>query len=106
MVQANQAPTAQIASAGARVIIHYKDSEISASARQKTLFNLLSDGGRYTTRQMSKLAPVSSPTKEIHRFRNRGINVCDEWAEATKTIPRHKRYWIDLSECKKEVQDE
>ncbi len=93
------APTAPKQSAGARSIVHYKGTKKLTSTRQKALLSLLSDGSRYTTRQMSKLAPISSPTKEVQRFRDRGINVQDEWVEATKTIPRHKRYWINPSNC-------
>lgn len=96
------APESLRGSARADITVHHKGTKKVTSTRQKALLSLLSDGSRYTTRQMSKLAPISSPTKEVQRFRDRGINVQDEWIEATKTIPRHKRYWINPSDCKEE----
>ncbi len=95
----NITPTTQDETAGADIITQDKGNKELSSTRQKALFSLLTDGGKYTTRQISKLTPVSSPTKEVQRFRNRGIYVQDEWVDATPTIPRHKRYWIDPADC-------
>ncbi len=102
MTQTQQAPTTPRETAGANLTTGYKGTKNITSKRQKSLLCLLSDGGKYTTRQISKLTPISAPTKEIQRFRDRGINVQDEWVEATPTTPRHKRYWIDPKECSNE----
>ncbi len=99
MTKKRTAPTTQKETAGARSSVHHKGTKKVTSTRQKALLSLLSDGSRYTTRQMSKLAPISSPTKEVQRFRDRGVIVQDEWVEATPTTPRHKRYWIGPKEC-------
>ncbi len=94
MTEKIKAPTTPRERAGAKSSVQHEDTTKIKSTRQKALLSLLSDGNRYTTRQISRLTPISAPTKEVQRFRDRGINVLDEWVEATPKIPRHKRYWI------------
>ena len=94
-----QAPETQNESAGARSIVHYKGTKLSLSKLQYSLFILLSDSNRYSSHQIMKHIHTSDPRKEVQYLRRKGINVQDEWIKATKTIPRHKRYWIDSDEC-------
>ncbi|MFR9536853.1 MAG: hypothetical protein SNF97_08905 [Rikenellaceae bacterium] len=99
MKKIHQAPEAQSESAGARLIVHYKGTQISLSKLQCLLFLLLSNGKKYSSHKIMQIIHTSDPRKEVQYLRRKGINVQDEWIAQTAKIPRHKRYWIDPKEC-------
>ncbi len=69
---------------------------------QNALFILLSDGEKHSSHKIMQQIHTSDPRKEVQYLRRKGIDVQDEWVEATQKIPRHKRYWIDPKECSNE----
>ncbi|MFR9543522.1 MAG: hypothetical protein SNH27_15915 [Rikenellaceae bacterium] len=101
MTQRQQAPTTLRETAGASITVRYKDSEILLSKLQRAFFITLSNGQRHSSHKLMQQLHTSDPRKEVQYLRRKGINVQDEWIEATPTTPRHKRYWIDPNECAK-----
>lgn len=92
------APESLRGSTGARSSVQYKGRQISLSKLQFSLFNLLSNGNRYSSHKIMQIIHTSDPRKEVQYLRRKGINVQDEWIAQTAKIPRHKRYWIDPKE--------
>ncbi len=98
MASKKTAPTTLVKSAGAKYLIHYKGTKISLSPLQFSIFSTLSNGGRHSSHRLMQRCKTSDPRKEVQYLRRKGINVRDVWVEATPTIPRHKRYWIEETE--------
>ncbi|MFR9506167.1 MAG: hypothetical protein SNG69_06640 [Rikenellaceae bacterium] len=99
-------PTALIETAGAKFIVRYKGNEYLLSKLQRAFFITLSNGQRHSSHKLMQQLHTSDPRKEVQYLRRKGINVEDEWIEATRETPRHKRYWINSDDCKKEVGNE
>lgn len=106
-----KAPESLRGSAGEKIITvscitFYKGTKFILSKLQREFFNLLSNGQKYSSHKLMQMLHASDPRKEVQYLRKKGINVQDEWVEATKDIPRHKLYFIDPKECGKEVSNE
>lgn len=105
MVKNNNAPESLRGAAGANIITWYKGSQIILSKLQRAFFFTLSKGQKYSSHKLMQLLHTSDPRKEVQYLRRKGINVQDEWVEATKEVPRHKLYFIDPKECREEVEN-
>ncbi len=102
MAKKKLTPTALRETAGGSITVQYKDSVISLSPLQYSLFILLSNGKRYSSHKIMQLIHTSDPRKEVQYLRRKGVDVLDVWVDATQKIPRHKRYWIDPKKCSNE----
>ncbi len=98
MESKQQAPGGLRVQARASVSVHYKDTKISLSPLQASIFSHLSNGNRYSSHQLMQRCKTSDPRKEVQYLRRKGINVRDVVVKATPTIPRHKLYFIDPRE--------
>lgn len=106
MNQKRVAPESFRSAAGASGLVFYKDNEIILSKLQKAFFVILSNGLKHSSYRLMQQLYSSDPRKEVQCLRQKGINVQDEWVGATKEVPRHKLYWIDYLDCRKEGGDE
>ncbi len=103
MAADKRAPESAVNSARAnKSVVDYKGSKKQLSELQNSLFLLLSDGNKYSSHKIMQKIHTSDPRKEVQYLRRKGIEVRDEWIEATKEISRHKRYWIDPKDCNNE----
>lgn len=99
MEQKQQAPTTHRTSARAKFTVRYKGSILSLSSLQFKMYQVLSDGKKYSSFRLMQQLRTSDPRKEVQRLRNRGINVQDVWVEQQMingiVYPRHKEYFIN-----------
>lgn len=102
MTNTNQTPTALRETAGERFTVLYKGNEFLLSKLQKAFFITLSNGQKHSSHKLMQHLRTSDPRKEIQYLRRKGINVQDEWVEATSEASRHKIYFIDPKECRNE----
>lgn len=104
MVMRKNAPENLRGAAGAEVdskvnsTTFYKGNTFFLSKLQSKVFSLLSQG-KFSSHKLMQLCHTSDPRKEVQYLRRKGINVQDEWVEATETIPRHKLYFINPNDC-------
>ena len=64
------------------------------SSRQKSLYRLLSNGGRYSVADIIRRLPIGDPRSVIRNLRNIGVNILDEWVDNKGGDGRHKVYFI------------
>lgn len=94
--QNQQRPAAQDKTAGA--LPPYRDgSKVMNNIRGfhlRRLYNLLSDGRKYSAADIAVALHMSDPRAAIRSLRFKGIDICDEWCVAEHG-GRYKRYFIE-----------
>lgn len=82
---------------GARVqctpIVPYKDRINMLTAYQKRVYNLLLEGGQWSTIELMRKLNIADPRKAIERIRANGLTISDYWCTG-ESGNRYKRYFI------------
>lgn len=60
---------------------------------QRMVFNMLSDGGKYSVADISIRLHLSDPRSHIAELRNKGIAIFDEW-RVSEYGSRYKVYFL------------
>ncbi len=71
------------------------------SNRQKKVFNLLM-AGKFSAADITIRLGYCDPRSYIREFRNRGINVLDEWISKNGT--HFKKYWIETPQPQNNIK--
>lgn len=61
---------------------------------QRMVYNLLTQGGKYSVADISVNLHLSDPRGHIRTLRGKGINIADEWRE-TEHKTRYKVYFLN-----------
>lgn len=72
---------------------HNKGTQLSLTPLQNKVKTLLSDGGQYSTAEISIALHIADPRSEVRRLRHSGVEVSDVWVKGYYGN-RFKRYFI------------
>lgn len=91
------APGAQGKHTGAYTRIRHKNREYFLNRHQFRIYSLLSNGGQYSTLDISDKLGIGDPRSSIRYLRRMGIHIADFWCVGNYGI-RFKRYFLKGSE--------
>lgn len=74
-------------------IVPYKDRVNLLTPYQKRVYNLLLEGGQWSTIELMRKLNIADPRKAIERIRANGLEVSDYWCTGEYGT-RYKRYFI------------
>lgn len=64
-------------------------------SKQKTVFSILSSGGKYSAADITVITHFSDPRSIIRDLRNKGLSILDEWRENAEKDGRFKVYYLN-----------
>ena len=73
-----------------------KAKSLSLTVQERKVLNLLREGIKYSTTEISQRLWLADPRSVIRSLRNKGVQINDEWRK-TSDGARYKVYFIKLA---------